>query len=315
MHRPLLIILILNTILSAEVPIVPGRLSVDGLLWCYGTFSRGGARGWFKNAFEFRHRQATVGLTGKIAPLVSSRLEFDFSRLTLRDLAVEFTWHNGIGLKVGQMLLPLSFNSEISEEQLNLEEYSLLCYTNILKPENPRDIGVVCWYRSDSTDASAIRAIAGVVNGTGPNTGDNNNAKDIFVRLVLKPWHTSSLTLGTRIYYGWTQTEAVPWLGLGAELQLNQGPFLISPEIALRRHQNVNVLAGDMKIEARFNPVVPALSFEIIRWEDAKIQWRVLPGINILPHDRLKILIGFQYHSLTDIWEYQALVIKLQAAL
>lgn len=315
MRCTLLIILILTAPLDAEITIVPDRLSVDGLLWCYGTFSRGGARGWFKNAFEFRHRQATVGLTGNIAPSVSSRLEFDFSRLTLRDLVFEFTWNRKMGLKAGQMLLPLNFNSEIPEEQLNLEEYPLLCYTNILKPENLRDIGVLAWYHSDTTDATAIRAIAGVVNGTGPNTGDNNNAKDIFIRLVLRPRQTPSLALGSRIYYGWTQAEAIPWLGLGAELQLNQGPFLISPEIALRRHQNVNVLAGDVKLETRFDPVAPALSFEIIRWEDAKIQWRVLSGINILPHERLKILIGFQYHSLIDIWEYQALVIKLQATL
>lgn len=315
MSRILACILALTTALSAEVTLVPDRLVVDGLVWCDAVFARGGAKGWFKHSVDFRHRLATLGLTGKISPAIASRFEFDFSRQGLRDLYVEFDWQQTFGLRGGQMLLPLSGNGEIPEAELNLEEYSLLYYTNILKPENPRDIGLLCWYQSDTAAALAIRAITGVVNGTGPNTGDNNNAKDLFLRIILQPGHSSGATVGTRIYYGWVRAEAVPWLGMGVEGRFQTGPLLVAPELALRRHQNRNTLAANLKVETRIDPLTPALSLELIRWEDGKVQWRALPGLSIRAHERVKILIGFQYHSLVDNWEYQSLLVRLQAAL
>lgn len=307
------LLLALISTVCADLPLIPQHLSLDGLIWYYGLFSRGGAKGWFTNQFNFQHRQATVGLTGKITPIATTQIKFDFSQLTLQDLAVEFNWPNGLGLKLGQFKLPLSFNSEIEEKKLTLEEYSILYYTNILKPSNIRDIGTILWYGKGNPEEPDFRAIAGIVNGTGPNSGDNNLAKDLFVRVMIKPGFPASLSLGGRFYYGWTQREAVPWLGAGFELKFKQGPILISPEFALRRHQNLNVAAGDFKIETGLHPLSPAIGWQIIRWENGQFQWRVLPAINLLPHERLKILIGYQYHSLINVWEYQGLVLRLMA--
>jgi hypothetical protein len=313
MGKYLTILLVIFSSLCAEIDLIPERLSIDGVIWCYGQFARGGAKGWFKNEFSFQHRQATVGLTGKITPDARARLEFDFSRLSLRDLTVEFAWKNGLGLKLGQLKLPLSFNSEVAEKQLAIEAYSILYYTNILKPANIWDIGILGSFCRGGPNDSALQAVAGIVNGTGPNTGDNNLAKDLFARVVIKP--LPGIHLGGRLYYGWMQPEAVPWLGAGIEARLNSGLFSIVPEFALRRYQNLNVLAGDIKIETNLKPLAPAASLEAIRWEDGRLQWRVLPALNILPHERLKILIGYQYHSLMKVWEYQSLVVRLLATL
>jgi len=311
MSKFLVLFLSLITSLCAELTVVPERLSVDGLIWTQARFARGGANGWFSDAFEFQHHQATVGLTAKITPITTSRLEFDFSSMNLRDLWIEFAWANGLGLKLGQMKLPLSFNSAIEEHQLTVEEYSILYYTNVLKPVNLRDIGALGLFRSDNSDEPVFQALAGIVNGTGPNTGDNNRTKDIFARMVIKA--SPVFTGGGHIYYGWLESAAVPWLGAGVEARFKSGPFRFIPEFALRRYQNANTFAGDIKIETDWSPLAPAASLEIIRWKDSKIQWRGLSGINILPHKQVKILFGYQYHSLVNFWEYQALVLKLQA--
>ncbi|MGB9742453.1 MAG: hypothetical protein ACPL0F_04765 [bacterium] len=313
MGKSLVLTLTIISTLGAEQTLIPERLSIDGLIWCTALFSRGGAKGWFTNQFEFQHRQATVALTGKITPNACTRLEFDFSRMNLRDLTVEFTWANGLGLKLGQLKLPLSFNSEINEKQLALEEYPILYYTAILKPSDIRDIGILGWFRAGTPTEPDFWLVGGLVNGTGPNRGDDNSAKDLFARVVIKPW--PGISLGGRLYYGWMQPAAVPWLGAGLETKLQFGPLIIVPEFALRRYQNVTLPAGDIRIETALTPLAPAVSLEAIRWEDGKIQWRVLPALNIPVHERLKILIGYQYHSRVKVWEYQSLVIRLLADL
>ncbi len=315
MKKPLLLLTLIFNLMLGEVPLLSNRLSIDGVLWCNALFRFSQALGWRKVGFEYQYRLASLGLTTRINnDRVSARIEYDFSRTALRDLFVNINWKSGLTLRVGQFKIPLSFECETPERLLRFEEYTILYYYNILKPTEPRDIGIMLLFQSPENRGINPRIIAGIINGTGPNTADNNNPKDFFGRVVFKPLNNIDLQLAARLYYGWTKLEAVPWLGTGAEFSYNRPPLTFTGEFALRRYENLSCPAGTVQITADFSPVNPALRLEIIRWEDGKSQWRGVAGINLpLRSEDLVVMLGYQYQTLISSWQYQALIVRLQA--
>jgi len=313
--KKLLFIPLLFNLTLGGIELIPNRLTIDGLLWCNALFRYSQTLGWGKTGFELQYRQATLGLTTNIIKnRAAMRLEYDFSKTALRDLFVNFKWEPGFTLRVGQFKLPLSFECETDERLLRFEEYTILYYYNVLKPTEPRDIGMMLLYQLSDSQKTNFRTIFGIINGTGPNTADNNNHKDFFGRVLIKPLPKIDLHLACRAYYGWTKLEAVPWLGLGAEFSYHRHPLTLNGEFALRRYENASCPTGTVQVTGVFPLFNPAVRLEIARWEDGKIQWRGMAGLNFpLLNENLIVLLGYQYQTLINSWQYQAVIIRLQA--
>jgi len=292
--------------------LVPDRLRIDGVFVGYGGLWQGAAKGWSKTGFNFQWRLGKLGLTANLIENASTRIEFDLCSIFLRDLFFEFRLPSGFGIRAGQFSVPLSFEVETDERDLKLEEYSIL-YGNVVKPNTVRDIGFLLTWTQPGP-APGLRAMAGAVNGTGPNSVDNNSQKDVFARLVVNPWSGVNLSLGVRAYYGWVNPEAVRWLGLGAEAIFKPGDLLVRTELAFRRHQNISVPAGQIETSYQLGFFEPALRGEAMRWDDGRLRWRVLLGLMMKPAaENLKVLIGYQYHTQWTVWAHQGLIVQLIA--
>jgi len=305
-----------NPCLQAEITIVPDRLKVDGLIQVYALFWQGiNSTGWVTTGFEFQKRLAVFGLTGELLKGVSARMEFDFSRLYLRDLFVDFRWENGMALRLGQFKTPLNFESETREQDLRVEDYSLL-YTDVLKPGDIRDIGLSLSYAPPCPGKFDYRLYGTVVNGTGPNSGDNNGWKDVSCRVIGKPFAEYDIWIGSSGYYGWVYPEAVRWLGVAGEVQLKQRGFSSQLELIYRRFQNRVTLAGLVEGSYDFGFFVPGTRLELIARDNGKFQGRGLAALGLdVVEGRLKVLLGYQYHTLLGDWGYQGVIAQLQAML
>lgn len=305
-----------NSRLYAEITVVPDRLTVDGVVKVYALFWEGiNSSGWVTTGFEFQRQQAVLGLNGQVAKGVGVRMEFDFSRLYLRDLFVDFRWENGLALRLGQFKTPLNFESETREQDLRLEDYSLL-YSEVLKPGDIRDIGLTLSYTPPCPGKFDYRLFGTVVNGSGPNSGDNNGWKDITGRFLGKPFAEKNIWFGVSGYYGWVYPEAVRWLGLAGEARLQEKGFLSQMELVYRRFQNRVTVAGFIEGSNDFGFFVPGARLEMISRDNGKFQGRALASLGLdIIEGRLKVLIGYQYHTLIGDWGYQGVIAQLEAEL
>ncbi|MEO0019118.1 MAG: porin [candidate division WOR-3 bacterium] len=298
------------TMALGELNLVPGRLSIDGLFVGYGVIYQGRSKGWSNNGFEFRWRLGTLSLTGDIRENTTAKIEFDFSHLSLRDLYIHFNLGKGFALRTGQFAIPMSFEAETPERYLKVEEYSIL-YGIMSKPNTIRDIGILLDWQAQVV-GSALRLLTGVMNGTGPNSTDNNTNKDVFTRVVFTPVNTANLSLGGRAYCGWVNPEAVRWLGFAGEAVYQEKSFTIAAEVAYRRYQNISTSAGLLEAAYEFGVIAPAMRFEGMRSTDGQQQFRVLSALTVKPvGDNLKVMIGYQYNTLRKIWSYQGLIVQL----
>lgn len=314
MKRVCVLLVSLTALINAEIAIVPERLTVDGIFWGDAVFAQGRDRqGWANSHLDFKLPLAVFGATGRLAPGAHARLELDANQRVVRDLFVEFQWNSGIGLRVGQFKPAYSFECEVPERELKFEEYSLL-HNGLLKPGGPRDIGLSFSYAPVDAQGGALRLYGTVVNGTGANTGDDNSAKDVCGRVVIKPVAGIDLWCGLRGYYGWVYPEAVRWLSAASEVRFRQGCFSAEAEFIFRRFQNQGVVAADVMASEEFGPVAPAVRVEFIRWENGNLQARASAGVGYqLIQERLKVYFGYQYHTVVSSWDFQALILRLQA--
>ncbi len=302
-------------VVVAEVTVVPERLTLDGVFRGDALFWQGSEKGWAKSGFGFYNRLAALGINGVVVKNVNLRVDYDFAQLALRDLFMDFRWTNGLQLRAGQFVLPLSFEAEAPEEMMKLDDYSLF-YSTFNKPTNPRDIGLMLSYENPCSSATPLRVMGMLVNGTGPNSGDNNSWKDVCGRLVFKPKRGLDLLLGGALYYGWVFPEGVRLLSFAGEWFFRQSPVTLLGRVSYRRFRNVGVPAGYAELSADLGFFEPAARLEAIRWEEENLQWRGSAGVNlkVFPR-RLQVFIGYQYHTLVNSWIYQGITARLKATL
>ncbi|MGQ9678288.1 MAG: hypothetical protein ACUVUD_03300 [bacterium] len=303
-------------LLHAEITVVPERLSIDGFVKTCALFWEGSdSKGWRTTGFEFQRQLAVLGLTAQVVENVDNRLEFDFSQINLRDLYLDFRWENGLALRLGQFKPALNFESETPENDLRFEDYTIM-YGNVFKPAEVRDIGLGLSYHPPCPGRVDYRIFGNVLNGSGANSGDNNGWKDLSCRVVVKPFVEKELWLGGSGYYGFVGASAVRWLGLAGEAKLKQKGFLTQGEFIFRRYQNRVTIAGFVEASNDYGFFVPGTRVELISRDDGKLQGRGLAtlGLDIF-ENRLKVLLGYQYHTVVGDWGYQGIIVQLQALL
>jgi phosphate-selective porin OprO and OprP len=156
----------------------------------------------------FDVRRARFDVKGLISPFWSYRVQFELAGTPkLIDAYAELKVNDFFNVLAGQAKIPLSLESNISVNKLELIDWSLVDEAlvgrgrDISGNQLGRDIGIqfsgIILKRNFN---SLLDYRVGVFNGNGINTFDNNNYKDISGRLVAHP--IVGLDLGTSFYNG-----------------------------------------------------------------------------------------------------------------
>lgn len=135
---------------------------------------------------QFLVRRTRVNLRGPVSDTLSYRVEFQLdakesgkgigSKVQLRTVYADYKLPNA-KLRIGQAKLPWGYELLESVPVLWASERAL--FMDRLFP-NQRDIGVQCAFRKSP---KSPRIDVGIFNGTGINTSDNNDRKNVMARV------------------------------------------------------------------------------------------------------------------------------------
>jgi len=191
---------------------------------------------WERSHDGFRIRRARVGLKGEILKNINYSLQVDATKSTiLLDARVGISFSQQTELNFGQFKVPFSLENLTSSSLLDTinrsQTVEKLCPGRDIGAAG-RDIGVTFNGR-----ASWIEYSLGIFNGSGINKTDDNDQKDVAVRLVLYP--VSSLGLGLSYYDGKYSSYSGASLErrdrTGIDMFYIQGPLSVKGEYIFAR--------------------------------------------------------------------------------
>ncbi len=110
--------------------------------------------------------------------------EFEAKDYILRDAYIDLLHFREAGLRMGQFKIPFSLESLRSSSTIETVEKSM-AVSNLRGMGKDRDIGVAL---HGKLFRDTIEYSLGIFNGTGLNTSDNNDNKDVVGRIVLSPF-------------------------------------------------------------------------------------------------------------------------------
>ncbi|MGH7429939.1 MAG: porin, partial [Candidatus Methylomirabilaceae bacterium] len=176
---------------------------------------------------KFLVRRARIGLQGTFYKYFDFFVEADFGQggAALTDGYLELRYWPELRLRVGQFKVPFSYEELFSDNNLDFVERSV---ADSLTPK--RDIGAML---HGSLFGGIVSYAGGIFNGSGQNTADTNDSKDLAGRLVVYPFKQSELTLLRNLHLG----ADIAWgnEGSGQSLQgLTDGQFVFFPRIPTR---------------------------------------------------------------------------------
>ncbi len=193
---------------STPPPASVGRVTISGFIQADAVFAPssrptndgpGNDEGEAPDSFSIP--RARVALSGGITSKVSWNLQGDFANLTndgrvLRDAYLQFTANPQFAVRFGQMVVPFSLERLTTYTKLELIDRSVIGASMVPS----RDIGLMFFnikpWRGWITYGAAI------INGTGQNRADDNNAKDVVGRIAAKVPHVEHLTVGVNAQSG-----------------------------------------------------------------------------------------------------------------
>ena len=194
------------------------------------------------DASTFRMRRVRMSVEGKLTKTVSYKIQGDFSRSPMMvDAFIKYKPCNEFAIQVGQFKTPFTLESPINPVNLEIFDYGesvqkLVGYSDVCGLKSiGRDIGIMVsgnFFPVEGKDFSLVTYSIGVFNGSGVNTTDNNNRKDIAGRLEVHPM-MKDLTLSASYYNGGylkdelNQGKRDRW---SAGAQYNDGDLLIRAE-------------------------------------------------------------------------------------
>lgn len=227
----------------------------------------------------FYLKRARVSLTGKAAEeKIDYRLQVDMAGSPkICDLYFRYKPSSAFGVQVGQFKLPFAIENDIyGPTTVELIDYSYITtylarndkmYDGIAS--TGRDIGIQIFGGfGDNNDYQVLSYNLGIFNGTGINTEDDNDAKDIVARIILKPSKEISLSgsvMKTETIYNSSTINSNRW-SLGA-IYDTKG-YILRGEYAGAQFKNKDVhmfyVLGGLKIQkdwmlvARYETINPS---------------------------------------------------------
>jgi len=307
--RMLMLLVIVGTA-WADLSVVGDKLTLDALVWTGAHWWRFEQAGLAQSEFGIERAGALAGLTGQLSPVVSLRVSGDVSVLQPQDLYVDLHWRSGLGLRAGQLLLPLGMDAMTEPDSQTLASSSFL--VGYAKPAGTRDVGVLGGW-----EFSRFSASAAVVNGSGANAGDNNTRKDLCGRLALRPLATLDAELALRAYYGWPDAPDSVWRSAALEAHLSRGPLALQAEVQNHRSQNARNNAAYLTAVWDAGLLECVGRFDLILPQGKRSHWMAVGGVNLRPlSDHLKVMLDCSYNrDYQDNWGVYGLHLRLQAAI
>lgn len=171
----------------------------------------------------FDIRRARLSLKGKLGKRLTCRLQSEFGGTSQKLLDAELAYQitGFITIHAGQFKIPFSLENLISSGELATINRSQVVEAltarskDVPGNQNGRDVGMKVSANSKWIDFSI-----GVFNGSGINSTDINEKKDLVGRLVLNPFHF--LSAGCSYYTGRMTLSGIPDLAdrnrTGAEI-------------------------------------------------------------------------------------------------
>jgi phosphate-selective porin len=192
---------------STPPPVAAGKVTISGFIQADAIFASSArpAAGSGTDAGEppdtFSIPRARIGISGGITPKISWYLQGEFANLAndgrvLRDAYLQFTPHRQLALRFGQMVAPFSLERLTTYTKLEVIDRSVIGASMVPS----RDIGLVIFntvpWRGWLTYGGAI------INGTGQNRADDNDAKDVVGRVATRVPRLTHLTIGVNAQTG-----------------------------------------------------------------------------------------------------------------
>ncbi len=156
----------------------------------------------------FDIRRARLDVKGAISPYWSYRVQFDLAGTPkLIDAYAELKINDFFNFTVGQAKIPFSLENLTSSNKLELIDRSQVVEAltargkDVIGNHNGRDIGVqLGGIVVKLKDRPLVEYRLGIYNGTGINTTDTNEKKDLAARLITHP--ITGLDISAGLYNG-----------------------------------------------------------------------------------------------------------------
>jgi len=163
-----------------------GRIQVD-----FRAYEEGSA---LTNSFLVR--RGRIGLSGTFYKYFDLFVEADFGQgaAVLTDGYLDIHYWPELRLRAGQFKVPFSYEELFSDNNLDFVERSV---ADNLTPS--RDLGAML---HGSLFGGVVNYAGGIFNGTGQNTADTNNSKDVAGRLVVYPFKQTDIVLLKNLHLG-----------------------------------------------------------------------------------------------------------------
>ncbi|MEO5820368.1 MAG: porin [Vicinamibacteraceae bacterium] len=218
---------------STPPPVTIGRITFSGFVQADAIFAErtSVATGSGSDASEppdsFSIPRARLGLAGALTSKITWYLVGDFANVTndgrvLRDAYLQFTANPQFAVRFGQMVAPFSLERLTTYTKLELIDRSVIGASMVPS----RDMGLMVFnvqpWRGWITYGAAI------INGTGQNRADDNNAKDVVGRVASKVPRLAHLTVGVNAQAG--EQPAGPRRRYGVDLNYEARAYRVAVE-------------------------------------------------------------------------------------
>jgi hypothetical protein len=292
------------------VELLADRLSVDALVSSEAHWWQVEERGLTSIGFTIDRVRALVGLTGSLNSIATLRASCDISVLQPQDLYVNLEWPSGFGVRAGQFKLPVGVDQMTNPEQTKFVNGSLLAA--YARPVDVRDVGLSGTWTQDR-----VGVVLAVIDGNGPNTGDNNDRKDFCGRVVVSPWCGSGIEFAGRGYYGWPDPAKAAWRTVAVEVIMERKRLSLRAELQNLESAERHNSAGYLQLAYDIGVFEPACRVDLVLPRNEKAQFMATGGVNFNPlGDRLKFMLdGSYFGNLQGGSGATVILMRLQAAL
>ena len=258
---------------------------------------------WEGESEDFRIRRARLGLKGSLLKNIDYSLQVDaVSSPVLLDARLDITLFPQAKLSLGQFKVPFSLENLIPSFALDnvdrTQTVKRICPAQDIGSTG-RDIGMTL-----SGKFSWIEYALGVFNGSGINTRDTNERKDVVGRLVVRPF--DFLSLGVSHYEGVQSLfGGGPLLNrdrTGVDVSIAAGRFFLKGEYILAKDEGLDragwyVRGGYSFIRDRLQAVVNFDSYDMDLDLDENRSDVLTLGLNWYFSGKTKLQVNYEYQK------------------
>lgn len=258
---------------------------------------------WEGESEDFRIRRARLGLKGSLLKNIDYTLQVDAVRSpVLLDARLDITLFPRAKLSLGQFKVPFSLENLTPSSALDMvdrtQTVKRICPAQDIGSTG-RDIGMTL-----SGRISWIEYTFGAFNGSGINTRDTDDKKDMVGRLVVRPF--DFLSLGVSHYEGaYSLFAGGPFLNrdrTGVDVFIAAGRFFLKGEYILAKDEGLDragwyVRGGYSFIRDRLQAVVNYDSYDMDLDLDENRSDVLTLGLNWYFSQKIKLQVNYEYQK------------------